>query len=215
MRKKQSQGLWRWLAWVSGLVFGALTLAVTVGWQPLMLSDTELLSFFTSYRPTILTNTALFLSLLGTLSSIATIGITAAILLVAGRHQLSRPFIISFSGALVSFYVIKFLIERARPAVEALTTAPLSSFPSGHASMGMALYGSLALLAAHHTRSSTVRRSIFLVAGILIMLIGWSRLYLGVHYPSDVLAGFLLGLFWIALGKLVELRVLRLPSLHA
>ena len=80
--------------------------------------------------------------------------------------------------------------------------------------MSMALYGSLALLLAHHTRRASARRAIFLIAGVLILLIGWSRIYLGVHFPSDVLAGFTLGLFWITLGVLAQARAIRLPSLH-
>ncbi|MEA4925046.1 MAG: phosphatase PAP2 family protein [Syntrophomonadaceae bacterium] len=100
---------------------------------------------------------------------------------------------VSFVSAWALMKLLKNLIERSRPAGEALTTAAGYSFPSGHAMVSMAFYGFLAFLLLYCSRKKNDRwlaASLF----ILIFLIGFSRIYLNVHYTSDVLAGFLFGL---------------------
>lgn len=91
---------------------------------------------------------------------------------------------------------IKYVIRRERPDVAwRLIDRPKSpSFPSGHALNTMALYGAVALLTSRHLRRRTARALVLVVGFLLPMLIGMSRVYLGVHYPSDVLAGWTGGL---------------------
>jgi undecaprenyl-diphosphatase len=88
--------------------------------------------------------------------------------------------------------LLKFWFERSRPVGVELTAASGYSFPSGHAMVSMAFYGFLAFLLLSQRRS---KRTKWLAAGlyILVFLIGFSRIYLNVHYTSDVLAGFLFG----------------------
>lgn len=81
-----------------------------------------------------------------------------------------------------------------------LTLAGGASWPSGHASSSAALYGGLLLIALHSTRlagNHRARRALQLLAGALIVLIGFSRVYLGVHYPTDVIAAWLLVAAWL------------------
>jgi undecaprenyl-diphosphatase len=73
-----------------------------------------------------------------------------------------------------------------------------SSFPSGHAMSATIAYGTVAYLAARLQRKRLARWITLVIAGLLIALICASRLYLGVHYPSDVLAGVVMGLAWTA-----------------
>jgi undecaprenyl-diphosphatase len=90
--------------------------------------------------------------------------------------------------------------RRDRPFFEdPLATASSFSFPSGHALVSLAVYGSLALVVARHTRSRRRAAAILAVAAIWILAIGFSRLYLGVHFLSDVLAGYAAGAAWLAL----------------
>jgi undecaprenyl-diphosphatase len=70
------------------------------------------------------------------------------------------------------------------------------SFPSGHALTSAAVYGTLAFLVVRAGRTRRMRRATLAGAGLLILGIGLSRLYLGVHYPSDVIAGYLAGFAW-------------------
>lgn len=102
-------------------------------------------------------------------------------------------------GAELLNLILKLSFHRTRPDV-AFVQIDSYSFPSGHAMISAAAYGALAYLAWPHLR--TYRRRALLVAAtaLVVALIGFSRLYLGVHYLSDVLAGVAGGVFWLSLS---------------
>ena len=101
------------------------------------------------------------------------------------------------SGTLLNS-VLKVVAARPRPdIVPHLTTMSNYSFPSGHSMMSAVTYLTLAALVARG-RPPGVRRSCFLSAGLLTILVGMTRVYLGVHWPTDVLAGWLFGGIWTA-----------------
>ena len=107
-------------------------------------------------------------------------------------------------GAAASDYLLKLLIARARPPLPIAVVSDNSfSFPSGHATLSVALYGFLAFILWHAISKRSEEVMALLLALILIVAIGFSRLYLGVHYPSDVAAGYLLGALWLMFGVLV------------
>jgi undecaprenyl-diphosphatase len=104
-------------------------------------------------------------------------------------------------------------LERARP-IAMYTGAEQFSFPSGHAASSIVLYGFLAFLLAYGQRA-TLRWAITLLAALLVGLIAFSRLYLGAHWLSDVLASLSLGTAWVALlgiAYLQHVRTERLPA---
>src|SRR5918998_527162 len=105
---------------------------------------------------------------------------------------------ISALGGIVLTSVLKNVFERARPDLfESAYVESSYSFPSGHATMAVGFYGTLTLLVAWRLRP--LRRWTVVLAGlVLVLLIGFSRLYLGVHYPTDVLAGFLAAPVWVS-----------------
>ncbi|RUT35478.1 phosphatase PAP2 family protein [Paenibacillus zeisoli] len=88
--------------------------------------------------------------------------------------------------------VIKRIFKRDRPTLHRIAEANGFSFPSGHAMATIALYGGLAFLLWKHAPALIGRILILTASLILILMIGISRIYLGVHYPSDVLGGYLL-----------------------
>lgn len=92
------------------------------------------------------------------------------------------------------------IIERDRPPVEQLTTPPTGSWPSGHVAAAIVLYGSLAVLARRHCDDSTVRRWAPASAVVVVAGVALSRLYLGAHYVSDIVASIIVGLavLWMA-----------------
>lgn len=121
-------------------------------------------------------------------------------------------------GADLLMQVLKLLTHRPRPQIVApLAYAGGYSFPSGHATTSMALYLVLALLSFGWVRNRAARTCTLVGALALSALIGFSRLYLGVHYLSDVLAGFALGALWVAVcvaaGVVFDRRSGR-PGLH-
>ena len=111
------------------------------------------------------------------------------------RHKEQR-FIASLLSVLVSAevvtYALKILVARPR-ALDALVTETDFSFPSGHAMIALALYGFLIYVVLQRGKTLWVRNVSVGALGSLIVLIGVSRLYLGVHYLSDVLVGYLIG----------------------
>jgi undecaprenyl-diphosphatase len=115
------------------------------------------------------------------------------------RHHYSAALLwVSMMGAGLVNSALKLSFNRPRPDVFPWRTqhVGLASFPSGHAMTAIVVYGTLAFLIARLAPTRLLRRLVWLTAIVVILLIGWSRLYLGVHYPSDVAAGFVLGTGW-------------------
>ncbi len=108
-------------------------------------------------------------------------------------------------GAGATGYALKVLVSRARPSglIPSIIETS-SSFPSGHATAAMALYGFMAYLLC--VLFPTKKPIVVTSATLLIGSVGFSRLYLGVHFPSDVLAGYILGVLWILIGIAVVKR---------
>ena len=139
------------------------------------------------------------------------IGVTVVVVLLLrwrlGRWHESGIFITVMAGELLIFLALTFAIHEARPPVARLDAAPpTSSFPSGHTAAALALYGGIAIMVLWVYGR---RRATWIAAGILLLVpvyVGVSRLYRGMHYPSDVLAGALLGALWLLLVTKTLLR---------
>ena len=93
--------------------------------------------------------------------------------------------------------LIKHAIYRQRPTLEHLVTETSYSFPSGHSATSMVVFGTLIFILPGIVKSKYLRLGLQGLLGLTILLIGCSRIYLGVHFPSDILAGFLLSLSWL------------------
>ncbi len=105
---------------------------------------------------------------------------------------------ISTTGGIVLTTILKAVFQRARPELfQSNYTASFYSFPSGHATVAVGFYGTLALLLALRLESWK-RWTVAAVGVALVLLIGFSRLYLGVHYPTDILAGYLSASVWVS-----------------
>jgi undecaprenyl-diphosphatase len=105
---------------------------------------------------------------------------------------------VTITGALVLDQTLKYAFHRVRPAPFFVALPHTYSFPSGHALFSFCFYGVLAGLLMGRIRSRVVRLLIWLSAAILVAAIGLSRIYLGVHYPSDVIAGYLAATLWVS-----------------
>ena len=95
-------------------------------------------------------------------------------------------------------FLLKAFFSRARPLVPLLRPALGYSFPSGHSFMSFAFYGLLIYLAYKYLETVWLKWIIIIALGSLTLLIGFSRIYLRVHYASDVLAGFSIGIIWLS-----------------
>jgi membrane-associated phospholipid phosphatase len=141
--------------------------------------------------------------------------VTLVVALALARRQTSelQLLLLAVLGTQILTLGLKLGFQRERPFfADPLATESTYSFPSGHASVSLAVYGTLGFIVARHLRSLRARIAVLAAAALLVLLIGFSRLYLGVHFLSDVIAGFSLGLAWVSLcAMLLHLRV-RLSS---
>ena len=107
--------------------------------------------------------------------------------------------LIATLGSTAFTSLLKYLFQRERPA-NSLLVVQTYSFPSGHATTAMALYGFIAYLLIRFNQDFAQKIRIFTIAILFILLIGLSRVVLNQHYLSDVLGGYLVGAFWLTLG---------------
>jgi undecaprenyl-diphosphatase len=79
-----------------------------------------------------------------------------------------------------------------------IAAPPLHSFPSGHVALMLSVYGLLAWLWIRASRSPAERTLVVILLAVLLLTVGWARVRLGAHWPSDVLAGYVIGLAWLS-----------------
>jgi membrane-associated phospholipid phosphatase len=103
----------------------------------------------------------------------------------------------------LSNVVIKKFVNRARPTLEHLVTVNTLSYPSGHSMAAMAFYGFLIYLSFQVNMPRIIRAIVVVLLIFIILCVGVSRIYLGVHFPSDVAAGFMGGLIWVTFCVIV------------
>jgi len=132
-------------------------------------------------------------------TGLATVAVIAiGLFVVKGWRRAAGWLVISVAGATVLSLALKYGFHRPRP-VPFFGSAPRSfSFPSGHSLFSFCFYGVLAGLITARVRSLWLRVLVWASAAVLIFAIGISRIYLGVHYPSDVVAGYLAALVWVS-----------------
>ena len=126
------------------------------------------------------------------------IPLLAAVLWWRGLRRAPVVWLAATGGAGVLVLLLKLHFRRVRPDLPwAFVHEPSYSFPSGHSVLAVVVYGSLIFLGMRHLQRDWERLTVCAVAGALILGIGISRIYLGVHYPSDVAAGYFVGTVWV------------------
>src|SRR5207244_443099 len=108
--------------------------------------------------------------------------------------------IVAVGGAQLLISLFKVVFHRARPTfTDPVTTAQGFSFPSGHSMGAMVFFGLMAYFLIRDNEKLSIRVIIGLIFVATVLLVGFSRIYLGVHFPSDVVAGYAAGIAWLAL----------------
>jgi undecaprenyl-diphosphatase len=184
------------IAAVCTLLFGELAEHVVAGSTQAF--DEMVLRWIAPHRTPILDGTMLEITALGTGTVVMMIVGVAGLFLWLTQHRYSAMLLLaSTAGGIVLNGLLKVRFDRPRPHVITWgANAVSSSFPSGHAMSATIVYGTVAYLAARLQQRVWARWLTMGLALLLIALIGLSRIYLGVHYPSDVLAGAIIGLAW-------------------
>lgn len=179
-------------------LFSAMASAVQTGLTQTF--DVAILQQLEAIRTPFLDEVMLELTALGGGSVLVMIVLIASLFLWITDHKWSVYLvIISVVGGQILNQVLKLQFHRARPTevVMGQHVATLS-FPSGHAMTSIIAYGAIAYLVGRLGPTPTLRRLVWAVAAVIVCAIGFSRIYLGVHYPSDIVAGFLGGAAWLA-----------------
>ena len=144
---------------------------------------------------------AVFLTIVGNTGPMIGAGVlTAAALLATGRRRAAGLFVAGLGGSMLLTQVLKHLATRPRPTLwVSLRPEHTFSFPSGHAMDTAALAAALFFVLPGH-------RWLWALAPLFALGVGWARMYLGVHFPSDVLAGWSAGAGWVLLVQLLAAR---------
>ncbi len=142
-------------------------------------------------------------SLANSVTIISFVTISSIILWLRNKKTYILPLLVTVTGATLFYTVTKAIIHRSRPEL-AYYLETGYSFPSGHATIAVAFYGFIAYIIFSRYRRLKVKVNIVFWALLTIFAIGLSRLYLCVHYMSDVWAGYLLGALWLIIGIILS-----------
>jgi len=177
---------------VLSLLFIILTVLVCTNTiEPL---DNATSSFIISIRSPELTNTMNIITNIS--GSYALIVFTTLFIILIKKKKYPLAITINLIAVFITSQLAKAIVERNRP-LDMLVSAPGYSYPSGHSMVGLAYFSFLSYLVIKYIPNKIVKIILPIVFTITILLVGFSRIYLGVHYLSDVLAGFLLGAIYL------------------
>jgi len=187
------------LAW--GVFGGMAALVLGRGAAPF---DAPILLALHRHATPALDGLAVFFTIVGNTGPMVAAGVLIpAVLWRAGRRRAARLFVTGVGGSMLLTQVIKYAVARPRPALwVSLRPEHTLSFPSGHAMDTAALAAALFFVLPRHRRA-------WALAPLFALAVGSARMYLGVHFPSDVLAGWSSAVGWVLLVQLVAGAALR------
>ncbi|HEX8693987.1 MAG TPA: phosphatase PAP2 family protein [Longimicrobium sp.] len=180
-------------------VFGFAELAMNVAEGETQAFDDSVLLWLDRHASPMLTGIALDVTALGAGTVVWTVVVIASFFLWHTRHRFSAVLLwVAMVGSALISSSLKAFFDRPRPDLFPWRApyAGESSFPSGHSMTAMVAYFTLAYLIARLEPTRALKRFTFFVATVIILGVGLSRMYLGVHYPTDVIGGFFTGLAW-------------------
>ena len=197
----------------SGLTLSILTLAFVyvlalfagvvedlITSDPIVAADIRLSNLLVVFRTDMLTNVFTWITLLGKSQVVlGFIAISVALLWLWRKSYYILPLFIAVTGSEAFSYLGKLAFHRPRPEM-AVYAEHSFSFPSGHATIAVAFYGFAGYLLMRFVQSWSRKINIFFTTILIIIAIGFSRVYLGIHYISDVWSGYLVGAMWLIIA---------------
>ena len=133
--------------------------------------------------------------------------LSLVILLICKDKKMGLIIMINLLVSILLNIIFKGIIQRDRPLEDFLITESGYSFPSGHSMVSMAYYGLIIYFIYKKIKDKRVRNVLMILIGLLILAIGFSRIYLGVHFASDVIGGFLISIIYLVCAiKLLNLK---------
>jgi membrane-associated phospholipid phosphatase len=175
--------------------------------------DVSIEQWLAGHRGGFLNTATVVLSAMANTKAVSIVGLALAA--VAGltwrRWREPMLLVIALVGEVAIFLSVSAIVHRSRPSVLRLDVGPpTSSFPSGRTTAAIVLYGALAVLATERFRGRALHLFAVIVAIVVPLLVGASRMYRGMHYPTDVAGGLALGVAWLT----VSLHGVRIGVFH-
>ena len=164
--------------------------------------DEYVFAFAGQHVSSMMTSFMVFISFLGkhTFLIPANLTLIAFYLFIRKNKRLSIRITALALTSLSLMFLLKLSFQRLRPEIPLLEKVGGFSFPSGHALMSVAFYGLMIYIVWTEIKTHWIRYVLVVLLSVLIVLIGYSRVYLRVHYASDVMAGFAVGFAWLVLS---------------
>ncbi len=166
--------------------------------------DNQISLFVYTLRTPLLTKIMLLITSFGDRILLILAAITAIIFLIKKHHKESVLFGLALAMGTVLNIIFKNMAQRPRPLIAPLIIENSYSFPSGHAMNSFIFYALIAYFSYHFFRNKKLTSLITACSITIVLLIGFSRIYLGVHYFTDVFAGYIAGFWWFITILLVE-----------
>ncbi len=182
-------------------IFGGV-LEDVLGQEEIALFDAPIVSYIASHRVTWLTTSMLVITYLGSGAFLVAVVIAGGLVMRYRTGSWSPLLLIASTwvGAMTLDLVVKLAIARPRPPAEWMAVAAVGwAFPSGHTTQSTAVYCALAYLIAETLATWRAKVGVLAIAAVAAFLIGISRVYLGVHWPTDVMGGWALAFAWLAI----------------
>ena len=177
----------RWIMLINALVlFGIIVYCLNVG--KIHAFDNYIYNVISKTISPVLTTIAIIITNIGGTIGVAIVTLLLMIFMKNRNHK--KYILINLAIILLSNQALKYIFVRERPDINRLVEVTGFSFPSGHSMVNAAFYGFLVYLAYKYIENKRTRNIIITLLLLLIFLIGLSRVYLGVHYASDVVGGF-------------------------
>ncbi|MDB5055141.1 MAG: pgpB [Bacilli bacterium] len=176
--------------------------ALLINDQKIARFDSTIISFFQGFESSSITVMMKFFTAIGSGWIISILAIVIILFLYKVLHH--RFELILFAWVLIGSallnILLKMIFQRSRPILHRIIDVNGFSFPSGHSMAAFTLYGILSFLLWRHITTRLGRMLLLIGSAFIILMIGISRIYLGVHYPSDVLGGYLASGCWLAVS---------------
>ncbi|MFF3922939.1 phosphatase PAP2 family protein [Paenibacillus lactis] len=193
----------RWIGFISlSTLLAFVLLAALVKHKRIDDWDHAISRYVQSFEQSWITDIAVWLSFIGSRDPIIVLCLIAiALQYVLLKHRTEILLLIGvIAGSSILNLLLKLAFQRMRPDIHRLIEVTGYSFPSGHSMVAFSFYGVLAYLLWRHIESGKGRIVLIVIAILMIGSIGLSRVYLGVHYPSDIVGGYFAACFWLALS---------------
>lgn len=163
--------------------------------------DVKLAKMVYTLESPFLTSVMSLVSFLGSTGPVIVISLILMVVLyktVGNRREILLFVVVSIGSVLLNI-LLKHLFQRERPSLIQIVAETGFSYPSGHSMAALSLYGITTFLFWKHIKKSSRRKLLIAASTMIIMTMGFSRVYLGVHYPTDIIGGYLISGFWLAL----------------